>query len=81
MEQEFKNDHDAIITLISEVRQARTEIREIRDGTKEEISELKVRVEKLEKSASLFKLVSTGYYIIGGAALGLLVYHVLTTAH
>lgn len=46
---EHSNDHDILITLVSEVRQTRLEIKEVKEDIKELKDNVASRVETLEK--------------------------------
>ena len=78
----FKTDHDILVTLVSEVKQARVDIREIRDGSAFNIGDHTKRIEALERwrEAQLAYSNSQSVLIkiliaIGIILLGMLVYH------
>lgn len=42
------NDHDALVTLIAEVRQLQQDIRDLKDGTSVKVSDHETRLRRLE---------------------------------
>ena len=42
------NDHDAIVTLISEVRQLQMDIKDLKDGTTVKVTDHELRLRRLE---------------------------------
>lgn len=72
-----ESDHDLIIQIKTVQEIMLGEIKELKTGTDRRIAALEIRVDKLEKSAGLFKLATYGYYLFGAGALGLLLYHVV----
>lgn len=53
MEEQPQSDHDNIVTLISEVRQVRVDIKDLKDGTAVTIADHETRLRSLEKWAWL----------------------------
>ncbi len=69
-------DHDAIVTLISEVRQVRIDIRDLKDGTSATVADHENRIRRIELWGALF---IGGIYIIN-ALLGFYLLY-LSTKH
>lgn len=65
-DQEFSNDHDILITLVAEVRQARNEIKEIKDNSAARLNS--VEENKADKT-DLDKLRLTLYGVNGDAGI------------
>ena len=42
------NDHDAIVTLIAEVRQLQVDIKDLKDGTSVKVTDHETRLRRLE---------------------------------
>lgn len=47
-ENEFSTDHDALITLIAEVRQVRYDIKDLKDGITAQIDDHEIRIRAQE---------------------------------
>lgn len=73
--QEFKNDHDALVTIIAEVRQIRIDIRDLRDGMSDTIKDHERRINTLEDKAEATNIYYKVLILIGSLAVGLLIYH------
>lgn len=76
-EPEFKNDHDALITLIAEVRQIREDIKDLKDGTSDRISDHEKRIQNIERTTTRRNVQMTIYISIGATLAGLMIYHIL----
>lgn len=51
--EDTSSDHDNIVTLVSEVRQVRVDIKDLKDGTSATITDHETRLRSLEKWAWL----------------------------
>ncbi len=76
-------DHDLIVELTVEMRNVRSDIKELKDGTASRISSLEDRVEKLElgKENNRQRIEETNRYTkiivaIGVLIVGIFVYHI-----
>ena len=72
------SDHDNIITLISEVRRVREDIKELKDGTSYKLDDLAKRVEFLEKYKGTIATTFTLYGVAIGALFTIICYMIFT---
>ena len=72
------SDHDLIVTLVSEVRRVREDIKEIKDGTSDKLDDLSKRIEFLEKYKGTIATTFTLYGIAIGALFTIICYMIFT---
>jgi hypothetical protein len=75
MKEEFKNDHDAIVTLVAEVRQIRQDIRDLRDNTSFTIQDHEKRLNIIENKTESSNIYWKLTVALGVLVVGLLVFH------
>lgn len=73
---EFKNDHDAIITLVAEVRQIRQDLRDMRDGTSYTIKDHDMRINVLENEVKTDNIYYKLIIALGLLIVGLVIWHI-----
>ena len=80
---EFKNDHDIIVMMATELKQLRMDVRDLKEGTADKITDQCHRIELLEswRAAQIVSLASQTQLIrilmgIGIIMLGMLIWHI-----
>ncbi len=68
------NDHDLLITMHEQIKNVRMDIKEIKDGTSEKLSDHELRIQTLEKSVEGAALVKKIVY----GAVGIILVTVLS---